>query len=631
MELDPGDVDRAKAFWADEDVDQVFGRVLVYLDHLKRVLERSTASDKEYVQAMKLLEALDCSSSTSTTTTTTSSSSSPPPQEQDSSVVQVVIGSDAPLHTLHSTSSSSSSSSAAPINGPCCSAAPPADREELLPPLVPVQLQYQLHSCSKACLSGLPSMPQCSSLFWAQNPLKLPLLCGFKRLSAVPRGGAWDAEEEEQEEEQQEEQEEDWDVIYKAPCGQSLRNYDDVMQFLLATESYDVLQVDFFTFNPVVRLDPPQVGGPRSPEQDLSRGAEPTPVELIVGEDGLRPPDFRYRKDRWPHGCFLGREAEPFAVCCDCTDGCTDAARCRCVAMTTGPHYRHHRLQEAGPAGLVECGPWCDCDRSRCQNRLVQRGIRIRLQVFRTEDRGWGVRCRDDVDRGTFVCIYAGVVLQRVLTPTELPPPKLARVDLPSDDEVEVVTEWLAPPVLEGRSNLLETPPTLSPPTSPPLHVPVIQRPSDQAAAVGAEPAPPTGDQPQHGDQKVTVATEPRGVNGTQEGRGLKRAASWGEVCVVDASKEGNVSRFINHSCRPNLFLQDVYTDSHDPGYPVIAFFTSRALKAGSELTWDYASFSASSSHHQEVPCLCGSNGCRGRFTIEENLCDMCEVEGHNL
>lgn len=71
------------------------------------------------------------------------------------------------------------------------------------------------------------------------------------------------------------------------------------------------------------------------------------------------------------------------------------------------------------------------------------------------------------------------MVLQRVLTrASEPPPPKLTRIDLPSDDEVEVVTEWLAPPVLEGRSNLLETPP----PTSPSLHVPVIQRPSDAAA-----------------------------------------------------------------------------------------------------------------------------------------------------
>lgn len=57
---------------------------------------------------------------------------------------------------------------------------------------------------------------------------------------------------------------------------------------------------------------------------------------------------------------------------------------------------------------VYECGPWCGCDRARCQNRLVQRGIRVRLQVFQTDNCGWGVRCRDDLDRGTFVCTYAG-------------------------------------------------------------------------------------------------------------------------------------------------------------------------------------------------------------------------------
>lgn len=30
------------------------------------------------------------------------------------------------------------------------------------------------------------------------------------------------------------------------------------------------------------------------------------------------------------------------------------------------------------------------------------------------------------------------------------------------------------------------------------------------------------------------------------------------------------------HSCRPNLFTQNVFTDCHDPCFPVIAFFTSR-------------------------------------------------------
>lgn len=150
---------------------------------------------------------------------------------------------------------------------------------------------------------------------------------------------------------------------------------------------------------------------------------------------------------------------------------------------------------------VYECGPWCGCDRARCQNRLVQRGIRVRLQVFQTEGRGWGVRCRDDLDHGTFVCIYAGegtvmsnepgvgvcvrvtnkmlniclgLILQRAQSPTAPPSPKLARTDFPSDDEVEVVTEWLAPPVQEAQSNALDSGSLESSP-----HVPVIQRPTD--------------------------------------------------------------------------------------------------------------------------------------------------------
>ncbi|XP_068458165.1 histone-lysine N-methyltransferase SETDB2 [Clinocottus analis] len=611
--LEPQDVDRAKAFWAEEDVDQVFSGVFEYLDHLKRVLKKNTATDKEFVQGLKLLECLNGA-----------------PASQDS-VVQVVIGSDELLP-----------------------AAPPSGREELLPPVSPIQLQYHPHACCKACLPCLPSMPQCTPAFWGQNPLKVPLLCGFKRLSA--------------------EDGDDWKVLYKAPCGQSLCDHGDVMRFLLATESYDVLQVDFFTFNPSVQLDPRPPAGPRCPEMDLSRGLEPTPVQLCVGDGGARPPEFRYRKDRWPHGCFLTRGPTLFDVCCDCTDGCDDALRCACAAATKGGRrYSYHRLSESVPSGVYECGPWCGCVRARCQNRLVQRGIRVRLQVFQTDGRGWGVRCRDDLDRGTFVCVFAGVMLQRSQSPAEPSPPKLMRSDLPSDDEVEVVTEWLPPPVLEGRSTVLE-PPQPAPvqqPTSPPLHVPVIQRPADANAApqdreqtvlVGAlpdesgdlappsdksgDPAPPPGESgdpappPRESGDPAPPSDEsddpapPPGESGdpalpperTVVVNGLKRAMDVEDVYFMDASKEGNVSRFLNHSCQPNLFTQNVFCDCHDPGYPLVAFFTSRVVKAGTELTWKYC---ADSTSKQEVPCLCGSNGCCGQFTVGEKLCDTCEVKGH--
>lgn len=74
------------------------------------------------------------------------------------------------------------------------------------------------------------------------------------------------------------------------------------------------------------------------------------------------------------------------------------------------------------------------------------------------------------------------MVLQRAQSRVERPPPKVFAAELPSDDEVELVTEWLAPPVLEGRSNLVETPP-ISSSTSPPLYVAVIQRPAESGAA----------------------------------------------------------------------------------------------------------------------------------------------------
>jgi len=31
--------------------------------------------------------------------------------------------------------------------------------------------------------------------------------------------------------------------------------------------------------------------------------------------------------------------------------------------------------------------------------------------LFRTERRGWGIRCLDDIPKGQFICVYAGQLL----------------------------------------------------------------------------------------------------------------------------------------------------------------------------------------------------------------------------
>lgn len=48
-----------------------------------------------------------------------------------------------------------------------------------------------------------------------------------------------------------------------------------------------------------------------------------------------------------------------------------------------------------------------------CTNRLVQHGLQVRLQLFKTQNKGWGIRCLDDVAKGSFVCIYAGEERER--------------------------------------------------------------------------------------------------------------------------------------------------------------------------------------------------------------------------
>jgi len=56
----------------------------------------------------------------------------------------------------------------------------------------------------------------------------------------------------------------------------------------------------------------------------------------------------------------------------------------------------------------------------------------------------------------------------------------------------------------------------------------------------------------------------------------------------VDARFKGNLSRFINHSCEPNLQINPCWSDIQDPNLPTIAFFSARVIQAGEELTIDY-------------------------------------------
>ncbi|KAF4072339.1 hypothetical protein AMELA_G00261930 [Ameiurus melas] len=57
---------------------------------------------------------------------------------------------------------------------------------------------------------------------------------------------------------------------------------------------------------------------------------------------------------------------------------------------------------------------------------------------------------------------------------------------------------------------------------------------------------------------------------------------------TVDAAHYGNISHFVNHSCDPNLQVYNVFIENLDERLPRIAFFATRGIKQGEELTFDY-------------------------------------------
>lgn len=56
---DPLKIARAKTFWMEVDVDQVFDKLCEYLIQLRSSIKTCTATDREYVQGMNMVTALD--------------------------------------------------------------------------------------------------------------------------------------------------------------------------------------------------------------------------------------------------------------------------------------------------------------------------------------------------------------------------------------------------------------------------------------------------------------------------------------------------------------------------------------------------------------------------------------------
>ncbi|DAZ99550.1 TPA: hypothetical protein N0F65_005422 [Lagenidium giganteum] len=76
---------------------------------------------------------------------------------------------------------------------------------------------------------------------------------------------------------------------------------------------------------------------------------------------------------------------------------------------------------------------------------------------------------------------------------------------------------------------------------------------------------------------------------------------------IIDATRTGNLARFINHSCDPKAFARVVSVEGNDKK---IVIFAKRTIEAGDEVTYDYK-FPI---EDEAIRCDCSAPNCIGRM-----------------
>lgn len=270
---------------------------------------------------------------------------------------------------------------------------------------------------------------------------------------------------------------------------------------------------------------------------DLTSGAESQPVSLVNDVDDERGPAyFTYIPTL--------KYTKPFPASkpttgCHCLGGCQPGdMNCPCIQRNGGSiPYSSLGVLMNYKSVIHECSLSCSCP-PNCRNRMSQAGLKIRLEVFKTKNKGWGLRSWDPIRGGGFICEYDGEVIDA------------SRVgELANESEDGYVFD----------------------------------------ATRTYEPLEPASD-------------------------GSSESVKLPYPLAISAKNSGNVARFMNHSCSPNVFWQPVLRETNNESYLHIAFFAIGHIPPLQELTFDYGMITSNHAGYRKKKCLCESSKCRGYF-----------------
>ncbi|XP_017070234.2 histone-lysine N-methyltransferase eggless [Drosophila eugracilis] len=456
---------------------------------------------------------------------------------------------------------------------------------------------YKSHECNPNCLFKIVHRLD------SYSPLAKPLLSGWERLIMRQKTKKC--------------------VVYRGPCGKSLRNLAEVHIYLRATEN--VLNVDNFDFTPDLKclaeysIDPSIVK-----DTDISKGQEKMAIPLVNYYDNTLPPPCTYAKQRIPtEGVHLNLDDE-FLVCCDCEDDCSDKSKCACWQLTVAGvrycnpkkpieeiGYQYKRLHEHVPTGIYECNSRCKCKKN-CLNRVVQFSLEMKLQVFKTSNRGWGLRCVNDIPKGAFICIYAGHLLTETMA---------NEGGQDAGDEYFADLDYIevAEQLKEGYESEVEhsEPDPEEDNGGPDAEDDDDFRPNYhyQRKIKRTSRSNSTQSSELDSQERAVINFNPNAdLDETVRENSVRRLFGKDEApYIMDAKTTGNLGRYFNHSCNPNLFVQNVFVDTHDLRFPWVAFFSASHIRSGTELTWNY-NYEVGVVPGKVLYCQCGAPNCRIRL-----------------
>ncbi|RZC91601.1 hypothetical protein C5167_027665 [Papaver somniferum] len=284
-------------------------------------------------------------------------------------------------------------------------------------------------------------------------------------------------------------------------------------------------------------------------DKDISEGKEniPIPATNLVDDPPVAPTSVTYittaqvsASVKFPANALLG---------CKCKGACIDPRVCACAKLN-GSEFPYvskdgGRLIEAKDI-VYECGPSCGCGPG-CVNKTSQRGLKYRLEVYRTPKKGWGVRSWDFIPSGAFVCEYIGVI---------------KRTDEVHDPENFYIFDIDCLQTMKGLD----------------------------------------GRKRRQGDVSISPSAF------------IDKADDEVSYCI-DAGSIGNIMRYINHSCAPNLFVQCVLSEHHDVKLARIVLFAADNIPPLQELSYDYGyakdSVVDKDGKIKHMECYCGAPDCK--------------------